>query len=441
MKKVFLIILTMIVAAGCFNWQKDENQTVANSPVLKKDSRRETPVVDAVKMIENSVVNIRTEKFVPAAVKPHGDEVLHGENYYKDFFGHNRTYKTQSLGSGFIVKDDGIIITNYHVIEAASKIYVLLSDNSTYEAELIGGDNIIDIAILKIKNTNGRKFPVAKTGNSDDIMLGETVIAMGDPYGLSSSITTGVISAVKRIINMGLGYSLFIQTDALINPGNSGGPLVNLDGEVIGINSAMVQQAQGICFSIPINTALRIMPEILKNHTVKTGYMGISAQEVRDKDGIQLNIVKVEKDSNAEKIGLKVGDRILQINDTPVSTIMAMSNMLRSYPAGSSISIVVARGQKTLRGKILLIDHPDNYGISVLRDDYGLNLIEQNNFIVVTNTRYPEIIKNGDVLLAVNNQKVNDLDTLNTLVMNNLGRVIDLTIHRGGAIIKIKIQI
>jgi S1-C subfamily serine protease len=445
MKKILLFIAMLLMVFGC-GQEKKQEQTPQEQPSMsvvpqlpKAGSNRYSPVVDAVKKIENSVVNIRTEKLVRTSVGPFGQETLHGENYINDFFGYDRTYKTQSLGSGFIVKEDGTIITNYHVIESATKIYVITTDNKSYEARLVGGDKILDIAVLKIITAGN--FPAVKIGDSDQAMLGETVIAMGNPYGLNSSITTGVISSVKRILNIGNGYSLYIQTDALINPGNSGGPLINLDGEVVGINSAVVQEAQGIGFSIPINTAMRVLPEIQKNGKVTAGYMGFTAKEVKDKDGISLIVTRVEKGSNAEHIGMRPDDRILQVNGLPVSSLLAMSNMLRSYPPGAAVQVVVERGAKTFKGQILLTDYPEGYGISVLRNTFGLTFAQKGDHLVISSNGISTTVQEGDLLIAMNDTEIKDAKHLNSYIMDNIGREIVMTLYRYGQLFRVKFQL
>lgn len=441
MKKIIIFLSALMLLFGC---KKEETQPsappVKEVKTIPAESRRNSFVVEAVKAIENSVVNIRTEKIIRTSIGPYGDETLHGENYFNDFFGRDRAYKTHSLGSGFIVKEDGTVITNYHVIESASKIFVLMNDNSVHEADFVGGDSIIDLAVLKIKGGKGT-FPTAKLGDSDNALLGETVIAMGNPYGLNSSITTGVISSVKRIINLGLGYSVFMQTDALINPGNSGGPLVNLDGEVIGINSAVVQEAQGIGFSIPINTAMRILPEILSHGKIRMGYIGISVTERQEQDGIKLIVNGVEKGSNAEQIGIKKGDIILQVNDIPVSSLLAMSNMLRSYPKGSQVSLVVERGRKTFRGKILLSDYPQNYGINLLKHNYGLEFSNSGKYLMVAESTMSDSVRPGDILIAVDDKEIKSQEQLNSVIMDSLGRQITLNIYRYGVLLRLKMQI
>jgi serine protease Do len=403
-------------------------------------SHRETPVVRAVKKIEKSVVNIRTEKIITRR-SPFGDEHFFGDSFFNDFFGFNRTYKSQSLGSGVLVKSDGTIITNYHVIEGASKVIVLLSDEQSYEAEVIGGDKILDLAILKIKNSD-KKFPTAIIGTSKDIMLGETVIAMGNPYGLSSSLTTGVVSSTTRVINVGSGYSVFMQTDALINPGNSGGPLVNLDGEVIGINTAIFKEAQGIGFSIPIDTAMRVMPEILKRGKIRMGYMGFTVEQQVDKDNTpKLVVTRVERKSNARYIGIQKGDEIISIAGIPVSSLQAMSNMLRSYPPGSNVSIAIIRGSKNLKGKIAISDYPKDYGIRVLKNNYGLSFAKKGKFIAINRVDKRSYFQEGDIIIAVNDKEVKSLDVLDDLIVENLGQEVVVSLYRERGLIRIKIAL
>jgi len=432
-----LVILLITVAAACAAPADGNNSnTVNNTPNIPTNSNRETPVVKAVRIIDQSVVNIRTEKIVTRK-SPFGEGALN-DNFFNDFFGFSRTYKTQSLGSGVIIKSDGTIITNYHVVSEATKVFVMLPGEQTYEAEYVGGDEILDIAILKIKDAK-HPFPPASTGNSDDIMLGETVIAMGNPYGLNSSITTGIVSSTSRVINVGNGYSVFLQTDALINPGNSGGPLVNLDGEVIGINTAIFKEAQGIGFSIPINTVLRVLPEIMKNGKVRMGYMGFSVEERKNEDEVKLMVTRVERKSNANYIGIEVGDQILQVSGIPVASLQAMSNMLRSYPPGSSVTVAIKRGDKTLKGKIAISDYPENYGITVLKNNYGLEFIQKGKFITVNKSSESDFFKTGDILIAVDNVEVKSLESLNHLVMESLGKVVLFSLYRDGALLRVKV--
>jgi len=423
-----LSILLIVFATACGTPKAEEHKTSSN---------RETPVVKAVRKIEQSIVNIRTEKIVQRQ-NPFGSSPL-GDNFFNDFFGFSRTYKTQSLGSGVMIKDDGTIITNYHVVSEATKVLVMLEGDETYEAEYIGGDEILDIAVLKIKNAK-KTFHSAVTGDSEDIMLGETVIAMGNPYGLNNSLTTGIVSSIKRVINIGNGYSVFIQTDALINPGNSGGPLVNLDGEVIGINTAIFKEAQGIGFSIPIATVLRVMPEIIKTGKVRMGYMGFSVEEQKDNDEVRLLVTRVERKSNANYIGIEKGDEILQIAGIPVSSLQAMSNMLRSYPPGSAVTVSIKRGSKTLKGKIAISDYPEMYGIKVIKNNYGLEFVQKDKFLMVEKSDESDFIRPGDLLIAVNNKEVKSLSELDRMIVDSLGKQAVFSIYRDGALVRLNVR-
>lgn len=428
-----LAILFLSLSVACAS-PTDKKKSAENNPAK---TNRITPVVLAVKKVENAVVNIRTEKIVQRK-NPFGNPS--DGNFFNDFFGFNRTYKTQSLGSGVIIKPDGTIITNYHVISGASKVYVMTDNNKTYEAKYIGGDEILDIAVLKIIHPD-RKFPVLQTGNSDDIMLGETVIAMGNPYGLNNSITTGIVSSLNRVINVGNGYSAFIQTDALINPGNSGGPLINLDAQMIGINTAIFKDAQGIGFSIPINMVLRVLPEIMKYGKVRMGYMGFTVTQQKADDRVKLVVTRVEKKSNANYIGIEKGDQIVQIAGVPVASLQAMSNMLRSYPPGSNVHIVIKRGDKTLRGKISISDYPENYGLKVLKNNYGITFTQKGKFVAIDKSTQSDYFQKGDILIAVNNKEVKNIKELNGLIADNLGKVAVLSLYRGRTVIRVKIPL
>ncbi|MFQ6672043.1 MAG: S1C family serine protease, partial [Candidatus Tectimicrobiota bacterium] len=229
------------------------------------DELRRTPVVKAVERVGPAVVNISTEEIVPSG----GPFIRFREPFFEEFFQQfyelfpQRDVKRQSLGSGVIINPDGYILTNAHVISRATRIRATLIDNRDFEATLVGADTKTDLAVIKIDADD--PLPVAPTGSSRNLLIGEPIIAIGNPFGLSHSVTTGVISALHRNIRGRSGriYADFIQIDASINPGNSGGPLVNIHGEVIGINSAIYQRAEGIGFAIPIDKTKRIVDDLI----------------------------------------------------------------------------------------------------------------------------------------------------------------------------------
>ena len=394
-------------------------------------TNRTTNVVNAINKIENSVVNIRTEKIIKDSYNP-----FFNDPFFKNFFDFNKTYKTQSLGSGFFINKNGLIVTNYHVIEAANRIFVIDNNNHQYEAEYIGGNSIIDIAIIKIKSKN--EFPEAILGTSKDIMLGETIIAIGNPYGLNSSVTTGVVSAKNRIIKSNNGLVAFIQTDALINPGNSGGPLINIDGEVIGINSAIYKDAQGIGFSTPIDLLKRVLPEILKYKKIRKGYLGfITKSDNQIETG--MTIKYVDNGSHAASLGIKKGDVLLSINNMPVDNLKSLEYQLYIYPPGNKIMVSLKRGKNIYNGSLIVGVMPENFGLKLLDIFYGIKIEEQKGFFIVIKSKIPDYIKNGDKIIAVNNKEINSLKEFNNYLIDDYTGSSTLTIYRNNGIINIKI--
>lgn len=394
-------------------------------------SHRETEVVKAVKVIKDSVINIRTEKIVKKTINPFFDDP-----FFNEFFGFKRTYKTQSIGSGFFIKSDGTAVTNYHVIEAASTIFVATGSDEQYSAEYIGGDRDLDIAIIKVKGV--KDITPVKLGTSSDLMLGETVIAMGNPYGLESSVSTGVISNTQRFLNIENKFAKFIQIDAPINPGNSGGPLVNLDGEVIGINSAIYREAQGIGFSIPIDILNRILNEILVYKKIRQSYIGVILEETED--GL-LKVDMVEKNSPAESINIKRGDILYKVDNTFVTTLGTFKYILKTFPPNSSIEVVVKRGDKYFKGLLKTTSMPKDYGIHVLNLLYGIKLKEAGDYVQVSASNIPAYLKKDDIILEINSKEIKNLNDLNETICDSLYGDAVFTIYRNKQIIKFKIQL
>ena len=399
--------------------------------VNANSSHRETEVVKAVKVIKDSLINIRTEKIVKKTVNPFFDDP-----FFNEFFSFQRTYKTQSLGSGFFIKSDGTAVTNYHVIEAASKIFIATGSDEQYFAEYIGGDKDLDIAVIKVKGLKNIK-PV-KLGTSSDLMLGETVIAMGNPYGLESSVSTGVVSNTKRLLNIEDKFATFIQIDAPINPGNSGGPLVNLDGEVIGINSAIYKQAQGIGFSIPIDILNRTLNEILAYKKIRQSYVGLLLDKTED--GL-ITVNAVDKNSPAESIHIKKGDIIYKIDNTFVATFGTFKYILKTFPPGSSVEVIVKRGDNYFKGVIVPTSMPENYGINLLNFLYKISLKQSGDFVQVIDSNIPAYLKKGDILLEINSKEIKTLKDVNEVICDSIYGDAVLTIYRNKQVIKFKIQL
>src|SRR5262249_32356755 len=262
-----------------------------------------------------------------------------------------RRFTTTSLGSGVLVGDDGRILTNEHVVLRASKIHVTLIDGREIDAKLLGADADSDIAVLQLKS--GGTFPHIRLGTPGDLLIGETVIAIGNPFGLSHTVTTGVVSALGRAVRgEEHTYTDFIQTDASINPGNSGGPLLNIKGELIGINAAIYGKAQGIGFAIPISRAKRIVEELITHGAVEAPWVGVIVQtltpelashfSLKGRQGVRVR--GIEPGSPGAKAGLQRGDIILEFNGRPPHSAEEYLQREREYAGGGTLRLRVLRG-------------------------------------------------------------------------------------------------
>jgi serine protease Do len=271
----------------------------------------------------------------------------------------SREYKERSLGSGFVFDSDGYIVTNNHVVENADEITVKLADEREFDAKVIGRDPNTDVALIKIDGAKG--LTPLKLGNSDKVEVGSWVVAVGSPFGLEQTVTAGIVSAKGRVIGAG-PYDDFIQTDASINPGNSGGPLLNLAGEVVGINTAIVARGQGIGFAIPVNMAENIVAQLKANGSVTRGWLGVGIQNltpelaeyygVDKKDGVL--VTQVFEGDPAEKAGIQARDVIVALNGEKISSIRELTAKVAATAVGDKIDVTVLRGdkEKTVTAKI-----------------------------------------------------------------------------------------
>jgi len=332
-----------------------------------------TSFADLAERVKPAVVNISTTKTYkgrggfgsPFGRSPFGGGPF-GDDFFDRFFGDipQRDFKQRSLGSGFIISNDGYIFTNNHVIEKADKVLVKLSDSKEYEAKIIGTDSKTDIALIKIKPDNS--LPVVEIADSDKVRVGEWVVAIGNPFGLEQTVTAGIVSAKGRVIGAG-PYDNFIQTDASINPGNSGGPLFNMDGRVIGINTAIVAQGQGIGFAIPINMAKNILSDLKTKGQVTRGWLGISVQDISDdiaknlkqKDRTGALISDVFKGDPADLAGIKVGDVVTEINGKPVKNTHDLLITIASMHVGEKITLKIMRDGKPMSFTVTVAERKD----------------------------------------------------------------------------------
>jgi serine protease Do len=335
--------------------------TVEYVHAAQSDINPATPVsfADLADKVKGAVVNISTTQEVEGNPlmpflgpdSPFGD--FFGHNLPKEFFG-NRPQgkmKTHALGSGFIISKEGLIITNNHVVEKATEIKIKLQTGKEYDAKLVGRDPKTDLALIQV--APDKDFPKPEVlGDSDVMRVGDRVMAVGNPFGLGHTVTTGIISAKSRILGAG-PYDDFLQTDAAINPGNSGGPLFNMDGKVIGINTAIVAQGQGIGFAIPVNMAKELLPQLKKGKIVR-GWIGIMIQDITPelaksfgiKTAKGVLISDVVKGSPAEKAGLMRGDVILRFEDKEIENAHRLSQLAAATPPDTMAKIDLLRNGK-----------------------------------------------------------------------------------------------
>ena len=322
-------------------------KTSAEAAVTKSSDARNTPVVRVAKTVGPAVVGI-TNKAVA-----------------RDFF--NRTVETEGVGSGVIFRKEGYIVTNNHVIAGAKELIVSLADGNTINGELVGADEVTDIAVVKV---DSKDLPVAKFGNSDDVMVGEPAIAIGNPMGLefAGSVTVGVISALNRTLEINDRRVKLLQTDAAISPGNSGGALCNADGEIIGINSAKLATngVEGMGFAIPINTVQTIIDELMQKGYVARPYLGVTIfdKQTAARYGYTLSIDKgvyvfqVAIGSPADKVGLQRGDIILSVDDKEVNSVTEVRNDIAARKIGDKVKIRFDRDGRESNVDIVLEEIP-----------------------------------------------------------------------------------
>lgn len=400
------------------------------------------------------------------------------QRFFEDFFGSfpEREFERKGLGSGVIIDKDGYILTNEHVISGATQIKVKLYDGREFDAEVKGKDQRSDLAVIKI---DAKNLPAAQLGNSDDLKIGKWVIAAGNPFGFAienpePTVTVGVVSALHRdlpaIGKRAWGYGDLIQTDAAINPGNSGGPLVNLQGEVVGINTAIITTTggyQGLGFAIPINNAKRILNRLLKGEKVLYGWLGVNIQDlnedlrnyfgIKEREGVI--VLKVYKDSPAEKAGLKEGDLILTFEGQAVKKTRDLIKMVSTSEVGSQISVGIIRSGKKMTVRVKIGKMPKDiegfedleseeavstFGGMTVEDITDLNKrrfrIKDDEGVVIVNIEEDSVadksdLKIGDVITKVERKTVKNKEDFKKVTSNIKGDCLIKT-NRGYFVLK-----
>ncbi|BAT71312.1 protease Do [Thermosulfidibacter takaii ABI70S6] len=400
---------------------------------------KKTPrLTEAFKKVAPSVVNIFTVKKIK--LKPNNPY-----QYFAQLYGKlPKEITKRSLGSGVVFTKDGYIVTNYHVIEGMDEIKVQLKDGTVLSAKIVGFDKGTDIAVLKV-DPKGHELQPAPLGNSDKLEIAEWVLAIGNPFGLSYTATAGIVSAKGRIIGE-KAYDQFIQTDASINPGNSGGPLVNEYGEVVGINTAIIKNAQGIGFAIPINLVKNVFNQIVTTGKVSRGWLGVAAEN--SKEGPV--ITEVIKGSPAEKAGLKKGDIILSFNGREVKDIKDLPLWIAETKPGSRVTITVLRKGKKLTKEVTIAELKESplsersqkileiLGIRVEKDEKGF-------FVKEVQPKSPaseSMLKAGDRILEINKIKISSAEDIDkALSQVRRGSFLLLRVLRNGKKLYIAIPV
>ncbi len=443
---IFTLTLLLIVSPA----SADENAIVS----LKQTSRAFATIA---KEVSPAVVNIQSDQMTGSTDSSDiAEEQAELEGIPPQFYEFFKQISPNSMprqpivrqGSGFIISHDGYIVTNSHLVQNATKITVKLLNNDEYIAKIIGTDPQTDIAVIKIKASN---LPVVKLGDSDKADVGEWVVALGNPFGLSHSLSSGILSAKGRSSVGITDYENFLQTDAAINPGNSGGPLLDLDGKVIGINTAIFSRSggyMGIGFAIPINMAKGIIDQLKAKGNVVRGYLGVKIQPMSSdlassfglKDHNGILVAQVEPGAPADKGGIKQGDVIISLNDKPVSNIGDFRNTIATSSPASKHKIVVMRDKKALVFDIIVgnlnesiasnkieKEEPQLFarlGLSAqtVTDEIAGKLgVKPGEGVVISGVKPGSLAElaglgRGSIILEVNREKVNDMGKFKSTV-------------------------
>jgi serine protease Do len=445
------VIIGLFFSSG-FNFSA---KAYAQEPVISKEatdilSKVGSAMAEVTAAVKPAVVNISSTQTIKTQGIP---SPFFNDPFFKRFFGDDfgshgkpKDQKRASLGSGVIVSRDGYILTNYHVVKDADEIKVRLSDKREFKGKVIGADSKTDLAVVKIASDS---LPVLKLGDADKLRVGETVIAIGNPFGLNQTVTSGIVSATGRA-NIGIAdYEDFIQTDAAINPGNSGGALVNVKGELVGINTAIFSTSggyQGVGFAIPSSMAKAVMENLIKGGKVVRGWLGVSIQPITPELARQFNLSEdkgalvgdVTEESPAEKAGLKRGDVIMKYNGKEVDEPTSLRNMVANTPPNTDVKLGVLRDGKplTIQAKIAELPAGEQKtsgefnnrlrGVQV-RDitpeaRKSLNIPKRIAGVLIAGIEEGSpaegILANSDIILEINKEKIQNVKDYESAVKN-----------------------
>ena len=471
-----LILLNVFIAFAILINLNIPKLSFAKEPTVSSEAmeflgKLSDSLSEIVQATQQSVVNISTTMTVSSRRTPFGD--LFEDPFFRRFFGEGfgppKQFKSSALGSGVIINDDGYILTNNHVVKGADEIKVKLYDKREFKGQVIGTDSKTDLAVIKI---DAKELPAIKIGDSDKLKVGDVVIAIGNPYALSHTITMGIVSAVGRS-NVGIAdYEDFIQTDAAINPGNSGGALVNTKGELVGINTAIFSTSggyMGIGFAIPSSMAYTVMESIIQHGKVIRGWLGVTIQDLTPELAEQLNIKEtkgslvsdVVKGSPAEKAGFKRGDVIVDFDNKPVENSTVLKKRVAETPPDTTVQVKIIRDGKEKTLTVTLDVLPET--VEIAKSEYsnamkGVHIQDltdeiRDNFniphkvkgVIVTAIEEDSpafgVLRQGDVIQEINRKEIKNTKDYEAIVsiLDTKNSVL-LLIYRSGGYIYLTIK-
>jgi serine protease Do len=423
--RTLLLFFALGFACKPFAQSRQIDQPRQQTPPIPPtvSAARRSPVAIVAHNVLPAVVNIQTEATIRRRTVDPFDP-------FGFFRGGTTSVPTHSLGSGFVWSPDGIIVTNNHVIEGASRIFINFNDGSKLPANLIGVDPDSDLAVLRV---DAKSLVAAPIGISSDLMIGETVVAVGNPFGLSGTVTTGVISALGRSVpsqEQGRTFTDFIQTDASINPGNSGGPLLNIEGKVVGINVAIYANAQGIGFAIPVDRARKVIEDLLRYGAVHSAWIGAVTATLTPEEARRQSlpiargaiIVRVFEGSPAAAAGLRPGDIITSVNGRAVDSRESFSTATATATAGTPVTLAVLRDGSSQNVSFRPAEPPGSLGLTILEEIAGLRVADEGRRVIIDGvargSRSAEVgLAPGDLIVGVNGVEVRSVRELNDELM------------------------
>ena len=470
-------LLLLVTISGCSGQNKLNFSPNATPPASAESAPVQNSYADVVSRVSPAVVTVRSvQRNRPSQQYPFMDDP-----FFRDFFGDRMPQqqpprRAEGLGSGVIVSQDGFILTNHHVVDGALEIRIELTDNRVFNAKLVGSDQPSDLAVLKVDTTS---LPVLGLGNSDQVRVGDVVLAVGNPLGIGQTVTSGIISAKGRATGLSDGsFEDFLQTDAAINRGNSGGALVNTNGELVGINSQILSPSGGnigIGFAIPSNMARAVMEQLMKTGKVRRGMLGVTIQTVTADVAANLGlpaargaiVSSVAPRSPAETAGLKRGDVIVALNDQPVVDSNTLRNQVASTAPGSNVSLTLLRDGRDTKIQLKLAELParapeggaegsgpgaadsSKFGMTLepLTPDLASRLgLEANEQGLVVSRVDPAGsaseagVRQGDVIQEVNRQPVRTVQEFNTATQRSGARPVLVLLNRRGNVIYLTLR-